>query len=180
MTDVLELRPGARIWFDGTSWEVVTLSGREVTLRSGDSLQRATFAEVVVRGVSMAAPVDGPDPATVVLSSLTSAQRRELEIRAKLVRGLLSEARTDASTLKSSLAAKADELQVSVRTLQRWIAGYRAAGVAGLADTRVRSRYAASVDPVGCGVPAGPRPVYRGVDADDGSGHRRSRPGVGD
>ncbi|WP_249354217.1 helix-turn-helix domain-containing protein [Rhodococcus sp. USK13] len=147
MTDILELRPGARIWFDGTSWEVVTLSGREVTLRSGDSLQRATFAEVVVRGVSMAAPVDGPDPATVVLSSLTSAQRRELETRAKLVRGLLSEARTDASTLKSSLAAKADELQVSVRTLQRWIAGYRAAGVAGLADTRVRSRYAASVDP---------------------------------
>ncbi|MFD9668906.1 helix-turn-helix domain-containing protein [Rhodococcus sp. NPDC059968] len=147
MTDIIELRPGARIWFDGTSWEVVTLHGCEVTLRSGEALQRVAVAELAGRGIAIAAaPVDGPDPAAVVLTSLTAAQRRELEVRAEHVRSLLSGAQSDDATLKSSLAAKADELQVSVRTLQRWIAGYRAAGVAGLADTRVRSRYAASVD----------------------------------
>lgn len=30
MTGIIELRPGVRIWFGGTSWEVVTLHGCEV------------------------------------------------------------------------------------------------------------------------------------------------------
>ncbi|WP_345774305.1 helix-turn-helix domain-containing protein [Rhodococcus pyridinivorans] len=49
-------------------------------------------------------------------------------------------------TLAAAMCDKAKELHVSVRTLERWVAGYRAAGVVGLADSRIRSRYAASVD----------------------------------
>lgn len=63
------------------------------------------------------------------------------------MRSALAAVNDDGTNLESVLAAKAKELDVSVRTLYRWIAGFRASGVAGLADTRIRSRYAVGVDP---------------------------------
>ncbi|WP_337249831.1 helix-turn-helix domain-containing protein [Rhodococcus ruber] len=147
MTGVVELRPGVRLWFEGTSWEVVALHGGEVSLRSGQSLQRVAVTELAARGVSRVGEGGTVDPAAVVLSSLTASKRRELDVRAGHVRSVLAAANEDGTDLESVLAAKAGELHVSVRTLYRWIAGFRASGVAGLADTRIRSRYGTSVDP---------------------------------
>ena len=49
MTEILDLRPGIRVWFGGASWEVVALHGLEVTLRSGPSLQRVAVTEIAAR-----------------------------------------------------------------------------------------------------------------------------------
>ncbi|MGW5152449.1 helix-turn-helix domain-containing protein [Rhodococcus koreensis] len=146
MTEVLRVRAGARVWFEGSSWDVVEVHGHDVTLRTGEVLRRVAVTELAASASEMGRAEITSDPAAVVLSSLSAKQRKELEIRAAHVRGALAAIEADGGTLASVLAAKADELNVSVRTLERWIAGYRAAGVAGLADTRVRSRYTASVD----------------------------------
>lgn len=147
MTEILDLRPGIRVWFGGASWEVVALHGLEVTLRSGPSLQRVAVTEITAHAVAMAHKDDSFDPTAVVLSSLTTSQRHKLDVRAGHVRSALAAVNDDGTNLESVLAAKAKELDVSVRTLYRWIAGFRASGVAGLADTRIRSRYAVGVDP---------------------------------
>lgn len=146
MTEILDLRPGIRVWFGGASWEVVALHGLEVTLRSGPSLQRVAVTEITAHAVAMAHKDDSFDPTAVVLSSLTTSQRHKLDVRAGHVRSALAAVNDDGTNLESVLAAKAKELDVSVRTLYRWIAGFRASGVAGLADTRIRSRYAVGVD----------------------------------
>ena len=148
MTDIVELRAGIKVWLDGCSWEVVALQGHDVTLRSGERMQRVAVTEIAARGTAISPPDDtaSADPAAVVLSSLTATQIQELETRAEHVRGLLAEVAVSGAELESVLATRAAELHVSVRTLYRWIAGYRAAGVAGLTDSRIRSRYATSVD----------------------------------
>lgn len=147
MTEILDLRPGIRVWFGGASWEVVALHGLEVTLRSGPSLQRVAVTEIAAHAVAVAHKDDSFDPTAVVLSSLTTSQRHKLDVRAGHVRSALAAVNDDGTNLESVLAAKAKELDVSVRTLYRWIAGFRASGVAGLADTLIRSRYAVGVDP---------------------------------
>ena len=149
MSEVVTLRAGERVWFDGSSWEIVAVHGRDVTLRDGEALQRVGVAELAARGSTMGGGDAAPsrDPAAVVLSSLSAAQRQELEARADHVRSVLSAVENDTVLLKTVLAAKADELGVSVRTLQRWIADYRGSGVVGLVDSRVRSRDADAVDP---------------------------------
>ena len=122
MTEILDLRPGIRVWFGGASWEVVALYGLEVTLRSGPSLQRVAVTEIAAHAVAMAHKDDSFDPTAVVLSSLTTSQRHKLDVRAGHVRSALAAVNDDGTNLESVLAAKAKELDVSVRTLYRWIA----------------------------------------------------------
>lgn len=82
----------------------------------------------------------------VLLSNLTGKQIAALEERAAHVRDLLAAAQ-DEGQLKRRYAAKAQELGLSVRTLERWVASYRDSGVAGLADSRLLGRYTSAVDP---------------------------------
>lgn len=112
MTNVLELRLGVQVWVNGSSWEVVGLSGAEVVLRSGETLQRMTIAELGARNSAMATATSDPDPAALVLSSLTAKQRGELEKRAEQVRRVLTTVGGDAAPLKTILRAKAEELGV--------------------------------------------------------------------
>ena len=69
--------------------------------------------------------------AGVLQAGLTAAQRAEVAVRAGHVHDLLE---ADGSLLRDRLTAKAAELRVTVRTLQRWLAGYRSDGEAGLVD----------------------------------------------
>jgi hypothetical protein len=84
----------------------------------------------------------------VLLGSLTDRELQELERRAGHVREVLS-APPGASKSRRKLryAAKATELGVSIRTFERWVAGYLDAGVAGVADNRMLQRRASGVDP---------------------------------
>ncbi|MGB8384972.1 MAG: integrase, partial [Dermatophilaceae bacterium] len=53
----------------------------------------------------------------------------------------------DGRPLRERLAATSTVSGVSVRTLERWLTGYRTAGVAGLADSRVLKQRAVAIDP---------------------------------
>ncbi|HEY5855132.1 MAG TPA: leucine zipper domain-containing protein [Aldersonia sp.] len=133
------------MWLDGVSWQVVSLHGRDVTLRAGTVVQRVAVAELALRARPMGHQVVDRDPAAVVLSSLSKGQREVLEGRAAHVRSVLA-ATADGATLQSALQTKAQELDVSVRTLERWTAAYRTGGITGLADAQIRNRYGRSVD----------------------------------
>ncbi len=151
----VELRVGVQLWFDGEVWTVQELTARAVTLAVGGRARCVALPGLVAQAVVLAGQDDGgqpPAPADrelvgVLLSSLTVGQLTVLEQRAGHVRELLSGLPVDAPPLNARYQAKAVELGVSVRTLKRWVAAYRDAGVAGLADTRLLGRYSSGVDP---------------------------------
>lgn len=90
-------------------------------------------------------PEDGDwELANVVLGELSVTQTLELECRAKLVRELL---RGASSSLSADIPLTAEKAGVSIRTVERWISGYRRAGVAGLADKRLLRTRRSGVDP---------------------------------
>ena len=53
MTNIVELRAGIKVWLDGCSWEVVALQGHDVTLRSGERMQRVAVTEIAARGTAI-------------------------------------------------------------------------------------------------------------------------------
>ncbi|WP_169304063.1 helix-turn-helix domain-containing protein [Arthrobacter sp. CAU 1506] len=95
---------------------------------------------------------DPPDYLQEVLSNLTSIQQEALRERAGHVQEVLTGYRSGSEELKEAdeprsgygpaepLGArerlKADELGVSLRTVQRWVSGYRRSGPAGIMDRR--------------------------------------------
>jgi putative transposase len=149
MTSTVELRIGSRVWVDGTAWVVIELERCSVRLSDGSAVRSLAISELMARvrvmdGRADDEPTDlGPIP--VVLGSLTARDLARLEERARHVRELLAD--QDTRSLAARYQCKATELSVSVRTLERWVARYRFAGVAGLADSRVLRRYSSGVDP---------------------------------
>ena len=152
MDSVISVGPGARLLFDGDLVEVVELEGMRVTLRN-----LRTQGHLVVgltRLVARARRSGGQDreAAGVMLAGLTVEQRRELGERAAHVREVLTGFRSgDPSrpapgepdpefaadvALKARYQAKAAQLGVTARTVERWVAAYREWGEAGLVDRR--------------------------------------------
>lgn len=124
MTEIVELRLGTKVWLGGaSSWEVVALHGTDVTLRCGGRLQRVALTEVSAHGTAMSETEPDNDafsePAAAVWSSLTEAQRRELETRGSHLRSMLGAVADGRMTLAAAMGDKAKELHVSVRTLER-------------------------------------------------------------
>lgn len=147
----LELRPGSKLWLDGEVWSVEELPGKTVRLRQGTTFRNIPLATLASEGRLMTgadpnlSPEDGDwELANVVLGELSVTQTLELESRAKLVRELL---RGASSSLSADIPLAAEKAGVSVRTVERWISGYRRAGVAGLADKRLLRTRRSGVDP---------------------------------
>jgi len=150
---VVELHVGGRVWFEGSMYLVQELGPQRTTLAADGRLRSVSTAEVVRHATLFSDDTDAGDqttegePLNVLLSGLTKSQRATLEGRAELVRGVLSPALEDARSMKQRCDDAAAEHGVSSRTVLRWISGYRRAGLAGLADSRMLNRYAPSVDP---------------------------------
>lgn len=147
---VLELRPGCRVWLDGSVWVIQEVGGDTTRLVAGTRTRSmATSLLASQAGIIDASGSAGEDQELipVLLGSLTDREL-ELERRAGHVREVLS-APPGASKSRRKLryAAKATELGVSTRTFERWVAGYLDAGVAGVADNRMLQRRASGVDP---------------------------------
>jgi transposase InsO family protein len=163
----LALGPGQRLVYDGESWEVAELDGTRVLLRNDRTGQ---FSGVQIgRLVSVARPArhesaaDDEQSLAIVLSGLTDAQRAVVAERAGHVREVLTgylaghadgaatgEPRTQYAAgqpLKARYRAKARELGVGVRTVERWVTSYRECGEAGLVDTRTLRGRSSAVDP---------------------------------
>ena len=136
----LALAPGARLVYDGDLVEVVELDGARVVVRN---CRTAGFAAVKLgRLVTGAGPADlspaagGGPPLAVAWNGLTDAQRAAVSERAGHVREILTGFRAghaEAATarepqpqydpgrpLKARYQAKASELGVGERTVERW------------------------------------------------------------
>jgi transposase InsO family protein len=164
---ILCLSPGTRLLLDGDVTEVVAIDGPRVTLRNDRTRQFSAMQisrlAASARPVSAAPPDGGTVSPGLALGCLTGEQRKELAGRTGHVREVLTGYRAghqDAALpgeprpayrmtlpLKDRYQAKAEELGVTSRTVERWVAAYRESGEAGLADTRTLRGRASAVDP---------------------------------
>ncbi|MFE3328714.1 helix-turn-helix domain-containing protein [Streptomyces sp. NPDC059176] len=152
---------GTRFLYDGEAVEVVelaaTTAGNEVVLRDGRGrVQRLSLKELLFSDRARVLP-DGPGPsgtdvdevASVVLDQLDDEERELTAERAGDMREVLTGYRSGspelaavgepqdeyapAAPMEAKKAAKAAELGVTVRTIERWLAAFRDQGEAGLA-----------------------------------------------
>jgi transposase InsO family protein len=168
---------GARFCYEGEIVEIVEMHVTGSVLeavakdRRGETVRRFSLEELLVSerarligpGEGRAAE-DEPDVASVVLSAVPEAQRRLALERAAHVREVLTGFRsgfpetalpgeprqpyTQDVPIMERYAAKAGELNVDTRTIERWVAQYRANGEAGLVPQRaVRSGFGSRMDP---------------------------------
>jgi putative transposase len=164
-TATLSLREGSTRAFEGELVEVMELSGSRVAVRDSAGRYRSVTLSRLIVG-ALPERDTGPiadDETGVVLSSLSDDERDALMRRAGHVREVLTgyqsgsrqfaqpgeprpQYASDAS-LEARYAAKASELGVSVRTLERWAASYRQLGEAGLVDERRVYGRGSTIDP---------------------------------
>jgi hypothetical protein len=156
----LTLTPGARLIYDGDLVEVVELDGVRVVIRNS---RTAGFGTVGLgRLVAGARPADDPPSLGVAWNGLTDAQPAAVSERAGHVREVLTGYRAGhaeaaaageprlqyepGQPLKARYQAKAPELGVGERTIERWAMAYRESGEAGLVDTRMLRGKQTAVD----------------------------------
>lgn len=145
--NVIDLRVGSQLLFDGDVVTIVELDGGGVTVRL-ERTGRFTALTLgrLVAGCTAVEPPHEPLAAGSVgttLASLTKAQQEQVAERAEHVRQVLNAE----GPLRDKIKAKAAELGMGVRTLERWVADYRRDGAAGLVDTRVIRGRGGRVDP---------------------------------
>jgi transposase InsO family protein len=168
---------GSRFTYDGETVVIVEMHTVGATLEvvakelRTQNIHRVSMHELLFSKRAHVLPdCDGPssgdveDVASVVLSAVADPVRREAADRAGHVRELLTGYRcgteesarpgeprreySPALSLKSRYAAKASELGVGLRTIERWVRAYRAHGEAGLiSGSAVRSGLGCRVDP---------------------------------
>lgn len=160
----LTLATGAAVLLDGHAARIVDFDHRKVMVVCADGQYRSiALPEFIERARGLGAPpVQGEDPA-LVLKQLTKQEREQLTERAAHVREVLTGYRSGFAqgavdgeprpayspgvSMGSRCRAKAEELAISERTVNRWLAAYRDSGEAGLADLRHRRRRGERVDP---------------------------------
>ncbi|MEU7835721.1 MULTISPECIES: hypothetical protein [unclassified Nonomuraea] len=152
---------GTRFHYDGEIVEIVqmlpTSAGNEVLLRNGrGQVSRVALRELlasprarVIPNETSSSDRDATQHAAVILGQLDDAQRQQVRERAAHVREVLTGFRSGSPELAgeeeprpqfrpdlpltSRYAAKAAELEVTMRTIKRWVADFHAHGEAGLA-----------------------------------------------
>lgn len=165
MGQTITIVVGATLLLDGDLARVADFDGRSVVVQMlGDSSYRTlTLAELASRACGLEAEsADDVDPG-LVLAALSATEREKVETRAEHVREVLTgfasgyaglarqgEPRpqfVEGTPLRERYAAKAAELKVTARTVENWVAAYRAGGEAALVDDRKRPGRRRSVDP---------------------------------
>ena len=165
----VRLGVGTKLSYDGELVEIVemlpTPGGNEVVLRgvSGRRVWRVAVRELLSSEDTRLLPVGQIDETDegqgesigVILAELTDQERDEVLERAEHVRELLTGYRSGHAelarpaepreqyhprrTLLSRYEAKADELNIGSRTLQRWVQAFRESAEAGLAQSSADS-----------------------------------------
>lgn len=147
-SNVLELRVGARVWFDGGAWTVCEVLGAEVRLRdSGNGYRLTAIDELLGRASELDTDLDEVGPhvgmTSVALSRLTAKQRSMVERRLAVLAPLLEANPVDSDALSAAAAS----LGISTRTVRRRLDDLRNFGPAGLIDERLLKDTRRSVDP---------------------------------
>lgn len=144
----IEVRPGASLWWSGDLWTVAALEGRSATIVRGDRTAVLDLAVLAgeARRVGPGRGIDGDEAdlmSSVVLSALGPDERRRVTEQAQVIAELL--ASRDDWALRSTQAA--EQLGISLRTLQRQIHAFERRGAVGLVDARLTKACAPRVDP---------------------------------
>ncbi|WP_280465381.1 helix-turn-helix domain-containing protein [Nocardia brasiliensis] len=154
---------GATLQIDGQAARVVEFDGRKVVVSYVEGRYASfTVAEFISRARSLA-PIDSDADPGLVLAGLSPEERKQAAERAEHIREVLTGYRsgyaeaagegeprpayTADQPVKARCAAKAKELAVAARTIERWVSAYREAGEAGLVDDRHRRGRSSKVDP---------------------------------
>lgn len=149
MPEKVRLRVGDAVWWDGASWDLEALTGPSARLRRGDQVCVVSIDSLRTT-TSPDAPQSGSDETgdvltCVRLASLTPRARARLE---QDVAAMVELMEPDPDVpLRDRLRAKASELGVSVRTLERRLSRYEREGPAGLIDSRMLHPGRRAVDP---------------------------------
>lgn len=173
---VVRLSVGSRLVYDGEAVEVIemvaTAVGNQVVLKDRlGRMLRVAAKELLLSERARVVP-DGPGPssaddedvASVVLSRLSPAERQRLVERAGHVREVRTGYKSGSAELArpgeprpeydpalpfmARYAAKAAELEVEARTVERWVHDFQHGGEAGLAPAvRVQSPVLERCDP---------------------------------
>ena len=161
------LAVGSRLRYDGDLVEVTEVDGAQVTVRVERTNRFRTLGigrlVAACKTVDVSVEDDAAPMVGTVLAALTARQRAEVTQRAGHVREVMTGFRSGHShvaqpgeprpeyamtvPVKQRYQAKADELGVNQRTIERWVAGYRQLGEAGLIDTRQAPVRGSQVDP---------------------------------
>lgn len=171
------IRLGTRFWHDGNVLEIIEMQLAGATLEvltkelHGTSIRRFFLGDLLMsERVRFMCTDDNPevsalpDVASVVLTGAPEAERRRAVERAAQIREVLTGYRSGTSEsaladeprkqygpdipLMKRYATKAAELNVTPRTIERWVHGYQAHGEAGLVSQRaVRPGIGARMDP---------------------------------
>lgn len=147
---VLEVRVGSRLWFDGEAWSVCEVDATTVRLHDGDGRYRTVTVAELIDTASPAGSGHQPDPdglplpRNVAWASLSSKKRSTLEREVTVFSVLLESALDERA---SAVRRAADDLGVSIRTVQRRLRRFQHLGPEGLIDERVLQETRRSVDP---------------------------------
>lgn len=146
---VTAITTGTRLAWDGEAWTVTGIEAGRLVLKSarGQSVVMDTAALLADSSTSLPGVGDEPASCGPLLDDLTAAERGELAARLRHVRELLTGYASGSPAaaepgeprpgydpslpLIARYRAKAAELGVTVRTLERWVAALRASGPAG-------------------------------------------------
>ena len=75
---VVELRPGAHIWFEGDIWLIEEMGPKQATIKRGTRFRAVALGAMVSAAQVVGEPQAGEpqaEPVNVVLAALTPAQR---------------------------------------------------------------------------------------------------------
>ena len=148
-TTVLDISVGSRLWYQGAAWTVVELDGSAVTLRSADQFKRVHAPALT----GIAEPLDGSragedissDLDAVIIASLTSKQRGEIESEARVYEKIVISA--DDGSLEERCKIAGDQLGISARSVRRRVDRFNQSGLSGLVDARLLKPKRRSVAP---------------------------------
>jgi putative transposase len=147
------LRPGDQVSFDGGEHQVLAIAGTSVRLRAQDGAEQVVLASYLMAAPDFAVAGGGPVPGVEpfglldslpgeVLAPAREWERHVTEVETGVAPGTEPgtppnpEYDTQARTLAQRTQAKADELGIGVRTLNRMRAQYAQQGLWGLVDRR--------------------------------------------
>ena len=148
---VLEVRVGSRLWFDGEAWSVCQVNATTVRLHDGDGRYRTVTVAELVDTASPAEPGHQADPEglplprNVAWASLPSKRRSSLDKEMTVFTRLLEV--SGSGEQASAVRRAADDLGVSIRTVQRRLRRFQHLGPEGLIDERCLQETRRSVDP---------------------------------
>lgn len=148
--EVLEVRVGERLWFDGRAWSIASVGAVSVRLVAADGQQRSAAVEELMQSASAAGDSEetsAPESVlgSVVLAGLTRRQRERLDREVEVLSPLLDPLADGNSLVDVERAAH--ELGTSTATARRRLNRFRDQGPSGLVDRRMLGDTRRSIDP---------------------------------